>query len=199
MFGCSNVAYLVGALRDGSVFYDKANRTYKSVWYQKDPLWLLHSIQTRVHKTFGKKIQPKEYKKGQYQALLCSKKAFLLFKNEYDFVSPQINWNTPTVIRQAQDKTIAAYIAGFFDAEGDISVENYVVGFSQKNREPLQFIRDWLQSKGVICSEIFCADKKSETLRFYITSRKNHYRFNQLVPFEHPDKRRRLTVLLQCT
>ena len=192
-----SLAYLIGALRDGSIFYDRASRNYKLIWYQKEPAWLENSIAPRVEAVFEKKPKIEEYKTGQFRLLLSSKQAHDTIIKESDFVSPQERWGTPKKIRVANDKIVASYIAGFFDAEGDVDVKNYVAGFSQKNCESLIFIRKWLKKNGVTAGAIFDADKKSGTLRFFITSKNNFRKFRKLVPFEHPNKTIKLDFLIQ--
>lgn len=192
-----SLAYLIGALRDGSIFYDSASRNYKIIWYQKVLSWLENSIAPRVEAVFERKPRIEQYKPGHFRLLLSSKQIHDMFIEEYGFVSPQELWETPVKIRNANDKIIASYVAGFFDAEGDVNVKDYVAGFSQKNRESLVFIRNWLNKKGVTTGAIFDADKKSGTLRFFITSKNNFKKFRKLVPFEHPDKIIKLDFLIQ--
>ena len=77
--------------------------------------------------------------------------------------------------------------------------DKYMIGFSQKNPESLRFIKGWLEKNQIKTSKIFVADKKSNTLRFYITSKTNFERFGKLVKFEHPKKIMLLGLLLQHT
>ena len=192
----SDVAYLAGALRDGSIFYEKSSRNYKVVWYEQNEAWLRDSIARRVKVLFGKEARINEYKPRQFRALVSSQAVHDYFVREFRFVSPQVFWGTPPKIRQADDETIAAYVAGFFDAEGDVG--KWEAGFSQKNLESLQFIKEWLDSRGIPSSKIFVADKKSGTHRFYVRSRFLEP-FSRCVPFEHPDKRLELEQVLQQT
>jgi len=194
-----DLAYLIGALRDGSVFYDKNSRNYQIIWYENNLSWLTNSIFKRVEKYFGKKPRIQQYKKGYYRILVSSQKIYNKIVNDFEFVSPQIFWNTPILIRNASKGIVAKYIAGFFDAEGDLNPKKYMIGFSQKNSNALQFIKEWLSKNDIETSKIFIADKKSGTKRFYITSKENLKRFNQLIEFEHPDKIRRMKILLQLT
>ena len=195
----SNLTYLVGALRDGSVFYERSSRNYKVLWYEKNQKWLLDSIVPRVEAVFLKRPKLNEYKPGHHRVLLSSKMAHDLIKDQYGFVSPQENWNTPEVIKKASDDIIASYVAGYFDAEGDLNTKDYVIGMSQKNKESLSFIKSWLNKKEIKTSKIFVADKKSGTHRFYITSKNNFHNFFSIVKFEHPDKIKRMKLLLQLT
>jgi intein-encoded DNA endonuclease-like protein len=167
------------------------------IWYEDSFQWLSESISKRVVCEFGKAPRMEEYKPAHFRAVLCSKRAFEVFTKEFGFVSPQVKWDTPEIIRKAKEEDVASYIAGFFDAEGDVSTKNYVAGFSQKNVDSLEFIRNWLLRHGISCSRIFCADKKSGTNRFYFTSKTNFKKFISLVPFEHPDKKKSLGILLQ--
>ncbi len=193
------LAYLVGALRDGSIFYYERGRNYTCVWYESSRRWLQSSICPRLKEVFGTNAKLLEYKPGQIRARIYSKEAFECFKNVYGYRSPQKNWGTQEIVRAADDSVISLYIAGFFDAEGDISQKDAVLGFSQKNYESLDFIRDWLARHGLKPSKIFIADKKSHTLRFYISSRNELGLFKKLVPFEHPDKAKLMERRLQLT
>ena len=193
-----NLAYLVGALRDGSVYYDKS-RNYKIIWYENNKEWLQKSIAERVFRVFGKYPRIDEYKKGHYRAVLSSKDAFQTIKKDYGFIAPQVKWDTPIKITKSSDAIVSKYIAGYFDAEGDVNPKKYMIGISQKNKDSLDFIRRWLNSKGIKTSKIFIADKRSITNRFYMTSRKNISNFQNLVKFEHPEKIMRLELLLQHT
>ncbi len=194
-----DLAYLVGALRDGSVLYDKNSRNYKTIWYEKSRDWLFNSIIKKAVAVFKKNPRLDEYKKGHYRVVLSSQKIYDMIRNDYDFIAPQENWCTPKSIKDASQEVIASYIAGFFDAEGDINPKKYMLGFSQKNYESLEFIREWLNKNSIKTSKIFIADKKSNTWRFYITSKENFEKFNKIVNFEHPGKIMRFRLLLQHT
>jgi hypothetical protein len=78
-----DLAYLVGALRDGSVFYNRASRNYTIVWYEKSHRWLEDSIAKRVKKTFGKNACVSEYKPGQFRARFYSMEALEVFKSDF--------------------------------------------------------------------------------------------------------------------
>nr|KXH71024.1 MAG: hypothetical protein AM324_09295 [Candidatus Thorarchaeota archaeon SMTZ1-83] len=45
-----SLGYLLGAIRDGSVFYDKASRNYFTMYYQKHREWLEESISPRMER-----------------------------------------------------------------------------------------------------------------------------------------------------
>lgn len=192
------MAYLIGALRDGSLVYDKS-RNYKTIWYENNNDWLMNSIVNRVQKVFKKKPRLDQYKKGHFRVVLSSKNIFYTIKNYFGFIAPQEKWCTPEPIKKSNDEIIASYIAGFFDAEGDMNPKKYMMGFSQKNQESLSFIKMWLNEKNIKTSKIFIADKKSNTKRFYITKKSNFEKFYRVVKFEHPNKIMRVRLLLQQT
>jgi intein-encoded DNA endonuclease-like protein len=194
-----DLAYLVGALRDGSVYYYRAGRNYTCAWYDHNRLFLQQSIAARLKRVFNRDAQISQYKPNHYRARIYSKEAYNCFRKEYGYRSPQALWGTPSIIRKADDDVIASYVAGFFDAEGDVSRIDCTIGFSQKNRDALSFNRTWLLKGGLRPSRIFVADKKSRTLRFYLTSRPQLAKFRELVPFEHPDKIAALELRLQQT
>ena len=194
-----DLAYLAGALRDGSVFYYRAGRNYTCVWYEQSEDYLRRSIVPRARRCFGRDAKILQYKPGHHRARIYCQEAHDCFIHRFGYKSPQMGWGTPRPVREGNEEVIAAYVAGFFDAEGDVSKTDSTIGFSQKNRESLRFIRRWLQRHGLSPSHIFVADKKSDTLRFYLTSRKQLAKFRELVPFEHPDKIVVIERLLQHT
>ena len=194
-----DLAYLVGALRDGSAYYDKNSRNYKIIWYENSQEWLKNSIMKRAYNVFKKNPRLEEYKRNYFRVVISSQKVFNIIKKDFEFISPQEKWQTPKSIKNSSQHIIATYVAGFFDAEGDINTKKYMIGFSQKNKEALEFIRDWLNRNSIKTSKIFIADKKSKTKRFYITSKENFKKFSDLVKFEHPDKVNRFGILLQQT
>lgn len=91
-------AYLLGALRDGSVYHDHASRNYVTVFYQKHRTWLEKSIAKRLIKLFGVNCQIGKYKPGHWRARVYSKKLYTLWQTEFEY--PQEGTTPLTGIRQ---------------------------------------------------------------------------------------------------
>ncbi len=201
-----SLAYLLGALRDGSVFYDKASRNYFTMYYQKYREWLETSISPRMERLFEKKGKIEEYTPGHFRLKISSKRLYEMWKHDYGFPEDglgQGSWNTPSQIKSATSHAKALYIRGVFDTEGDVSPLSSkwcYVGISQKNRTFLHEIRRFLSDLGIHAGKIHVIDTKSGTLRIAVSDSSSLLRFITIIGSEHPDKRhnlRRIQNLLE--
>jgi hypothetical protein len=190
--------YLLGAMRDGSVFYDKASRNYFTMYYQKQSEWLESSISPRMEKLFGKEGKIEEYTPGHYRLKFSSKELYEMWKQDYDFPPDgegQGSWNVPSDIKSANTHVKASYIRGVFDTEGDVSPESSkscYVGISQKNETFIEEVRGLLEDLDIRAGKTHVIDEKSSTLRIAVSERKSLLRFITIVDSEHPDKHRNL-------
>ena len=190
--------YLAGALRDGSVHYDKASRNYTIVWYSKDKSYLAKSIAKKVARSFGKKADVYEYKRGQYRVKIGSMEIYDTIKQTFDFPDEgigQVAWGASNKLRTTRRELKYAYIRGMFDAEGDVSVRNRYLEVSQKNTEILKWIKDELQSSKINSGGIVLADRKSSTYKIVISAKKSVRLFKDKIGFEMERKRRMLERL----
>ena len=72
-------------------------------------------------------------------------------------------WGVPRIIKKLPARYLIPFIRGVFDAEGDVSPESSTspyVGFSQKNRDLLEFVRSVLNELGIETGEVFVADPR---------------------------------------
>lgn len=193
-----HVGYLVGALRDGSVFYDKGSRNYFTIFYQKHREWLETSIGTRLKMLFNRHFRIEEYTPGHYRLKLSSKKIYTMWKEQFSFPEDgqgQGSWNVPEEIKRDTIHVKACYIRGVFDTEGDVSPTSSktpYVGISQKNEVFLTELKDILCEMDIHAGKIHIIDAKSDTLRFAISDRLSLQRFIMLIGSEHPVKARDL-------
>lgn len=193
-----SLAYLTGAMRDGSVFYDKGSRNYFTMFYQKFRNWLVNSISTRTRKLFQKPGKVEQYKSGHFRLKISSKKLYLMWKQRFGFPEDgkgQGSWNVPQEIKSADPATKASYIRGVFDTEGDVSPhssKSFYAGISQKNRTFIEEIRGLLKDLDIHPGKTHVIDKKSGTLRIAISEKKSLLRFIKIIKSEHPVKRKDL-------
>lgn len=197
-----DLAYLVGALRDGSVYYYARNRSYYTIFYQKSRLWLEHSIGSRIQTLFGLKYCIDEYKPSQFRLRVSSKRLYLLWRDLFSFPPEgltQFYWSIPSPIMRGSSPVKAFYLRAFFDTEGDVSPlssSTCYVGFSQKNVFVLEQLRQLLISLGISPSAPYLADSKSDTYRIVISTKSNIFRFINLIGSEHPYKSSALSRLI---
>ncbi len=190
--------YLAGALRDGSVHYDKASRNYTIVWYSKDKNYLEKSIAKKVARSFGKVANVYEYKRGQYRVKIGSQELYNTMKEVFDFPDEgigQVKWGAPKRLRNTRKELKYAYIRGMFDAEGDVSVRNRYAEVSQKNTEILRWIKNELRDNKINSGRVILADKKSSTYKIVISEKRSVRFFREKIGFEMEHKRRMLARL----
>ena len=192
--------YLAGALRDGSIHYDKASRNYCIVWYSKYPEYLQQEIGPRVVSIFGKEPVFYEYKTGHFRMRLAGKKYYEFLKMKFEFPEQgigQIEWGVPEVLRNAAAEQKHSYIKGMFDAEGDVSRVNRYVEVSQKNIAILEWMISELNSIGIQTGSVVIADKKTNTCKFVIAQKASIAAFASKIGFNHPIKKRLLEEFVQ--
>lgn len=193
-----SLAYLLGAMRDGSVFYDKASRNYFTMYYQKHREWLENSISPRMEKLFEKEGKIEEYTSGHYRLKVSSKELYEMWKQDYDFPPDgegQGSWNVPEDIKTANTHAKASYIRGVFDTEGDvspISSKSCYVGISQKNEVFIEEVRGLLEDLDIHAGKTHVIDAESGTLRIAVSEPRSLLRFITIINSEHPDKHRNL-------
>lgn len=178
---CGDLAYLVGALRDGCLATYSKNINHFGVVYTQEshPEWL-EVISQLFEKVFL--IKPNLSK----QLCIYNKPIFRFFERVFEHPpGNQGNWKTPNIITKAPTKIKNYYIQGFFDAEGVCSMSDFKLGFVQKNKESLEFIKSELEKQKISCGSIL---KDRNSHRFWICERKSVLRFIEKIGTRHPDK-----------
>jgi len=144
------LAYVVGALRDGTI--STSGGKYEVSFAQKDVRWLVF-IRQLLLKLFRPTNTPKILRHKN-----CSPRLFISNKGMAEFLSAsfdvpkgdKMHWNTPSVIKSAPWEIRRFYIAGFFDADGVIRNDGRL-GFCQANPKALEEVRGMLEEKGIRC------------------------------------------------
>lgn len=190
-----DLAYLFGALRDGSIDIRKG-KNYEIKIAQKHNDWL-KIIKNIIDKNFN---TVSNINNGLVR--VTRKKVVSEMIRLSDMEVPQINWNTPSMIKKSNsDRIIISYIRGFWDSEGGLpkhpektkkASERYI-SFHQKNKEALTFIRDKLINFGFNPTKItFCG----KVFEFRICRKKEILRFYKEIGTWHPEKEKRLKKLI---
>ena len=191
------LAYLVGALRDGTVSQEKDGE-YCVAFYSihKD---YLENLNNYIKKEFCVNREIERFGDG-FGIRIRSKTLFLFFILLFEFKKKQTDWNTPTIIRESSDSVKNAYVSGFWDAEGGIphleklkSVKrkNLYIKFVQKNKESLEFIKNHLDSLGIETGNVYW-EKHKYVLKIRMSS---IISFSQFINSLHPAKQKRLEML----
>ena len=157
------VAYLIGAMRDGSFSTIPDRGIYRIRLYQKNKDWL-NALAVIIEDNFNKK--PSFYFDKRH-AVWClsitSKKVFQELSSLAEFTGDQTTWLTPRWIYFGSSAVKSAYVRGFFDSEGSINSfekmglvpESEIrVYLAQANAGVLQEIRKIISDFGIRCGRV---------------------------------------------
>jgi intein-encoded DNA endonuclease-like protein len=120
----------------------------------------------------------------RYYLLFKNKRVWNILHNKFEMLQNQAYWKTPSFVRHASPQMLKHYIQGFCDAEGGVPNTRRVIAgseiylnFTQKNEETLEFIKMALMNFGIKTGKIVVSDKKSKSLRIWITEKRSILRF----------------------
>ena len=203
------IAYLIGALRDGCFSIVPQEQIYRIRLYQKNKEWL-EIIAEIIRKNFGK--VPSFYldeRHGVWCLSITSKKVFEELSRRSEFTGDQATWRTPSWIMNGSQSLKAAYVRGFFDAEGSInSFEKTTIVvpeadiriyFAQANKPVLEEIRQIVSEAGIRCGRV-CGPyiKKGTSTEMYalmVHGSTQALKYYECFDSEHPDKELRFELL----
>ncbi len=200
-----NLAYLLGALRDGSVlrYSDKQGKIHHYItFYSKDTKWL-NFLSKLLKKTFsGNQIFCKP-RKGTPYLRIYSKKIAIQIQKEFDHpLKSQITWKTPKILMDTGNKEIIKwYIGGFWDAEGGFDIRTHQIRFhlSWNGLEcpPLNDIKRLLRKLNISSGNVgIYKNKNGNYPRFVLrVSKKDNKNFIKNIPIFNPSKKRKIGIL----
>ncbi|MBU3957661.1 MAG: hypothetical protein KKB25_01160, partial [Nanoarchaeota archaeon] len=180
------LAYIAGALRDGCLAtYSKNENHFGVVFTQESCVeWFIETLIPMINKIFS--IKPKAGKNMQ----IYNKPLFKFFQKVLEHPpGNQTKWNTPKIIKKAPRQVQLKYMQGFFDAEGLAPKKSNYIGFTQNNRESLQFIKSFLEKNKIRCGSI---RRSRNTYVFVISNFNGIKRFIELVGTSHPERKKNL-------
>ncbi len=197
------LAYLVGALRDGSVskFVDLNGKVHHSTTIYNNSLeWLLEL--TKLFKAvFGVNLKI-NFPRNRTPYIRSYRREIAQALHE-DFEHPlksQIGWKTPdNIIKNIS--FWSCYIAGFWDAEGGIDLQNKQVKFylswNGKNCPPLDDLKQMLESMNVGTGNVCKYENKNGNYpRFVLRVLKaDTQKFVSTIPVLNEYKKNKLKII----
>ncbi len=199
------LAYLLGAFRDGSIHSYKDGKDCEFIILQKEKWWLTDVVAPKLETLLNRKFSVSEKMVGGvYRIRFRSKQLFSLLVEKYNFPysGKQVFWN-PAI----NNEYITDYLRGFFDAEGGVFIKgkNIRVDFYQSWHEenscpPLEEIRRMLLSLGIKCGSV--RKRKSNGMQNFpryvlsISNKRSVIEFAKIVGSNHPRKREYFDRLL---
>jgi intein/homing endonuclease len=117
--GKSLLAYLIGALADGSIYHNKEHYVHRVTYYQQSKDYLLNCIESRILKLYKKKGHFfYDIRKNVYFYEITSKEIYLSFKEAIESFKDKTDRKVPTWIKNGDESIRFSFIRGFFDADG---------------------------------------------------------------------------------
>ncbi len=203
-----DLAYLLGAFKDGAIYKNEREGIYRIRLYQKHKGWL-ENTKKIFEKEFNKKLYlRKDPRKELWYLELNSKKLF-------DILKPLFSSAVPALVKSAPLEKQIAFVQGVFDAEGGIvRIEEYEnepeklkeklkdirVRFGQANKELLEFIKTILERNKINCGQICGPFYKNKNSKGYYEVNsygiENLKKFYSLIGSRHPIKIERINKII---
>ena len=206
--GISNeLAYLLGALRDGNIQIGKNRKGsyYYLEFISKSKEWL-ENLEKILEKLCGRKTTIRPLKKGNkiYWRLRLRNKDFICWLKEFSqFKTPQSTWKLPKIDMNKENKIY--YLSGFFDAEGYVSKSSntgaWNIGIEHSwlgsRCYPLLHLKQILLELGIKSNKIVMKKKgrKTPLFRLRITDKNSILKFCKIVKSFHPEKAKKLKII----
>lgn len=203
----SELAYIIGALRDGCFTRKRENYIYRIRVYQKDKAWILQ-LAKKFQQLFDKKPAIEfDNRKNVFNLRLDSKKIYEGLTKLAEYPGNQKRWKTPKWILKSPQRIQKEYVKGFFDAEGGvphvekrkIEPTNIRIHFSQGNKKSLIELKKIINSFGVktgsICGPYFKKNYKDPQYVLMIHGIKEVTKFYHIFGSLHSLKIKRLNII----
>lgn len=177
----TELAYLVGAMRDGTL---ARSGKYEVSYSQKNIEWLkiIQDLLIRIFQPSNKLAIRNN------RVTLSNRPIFEYFHRIFEIpIGKKDLWGTPKIIKLASIEFQRHYIKGFYDADG----LSWKFGFCQTNKDAILFVKDILEKLGIKTGKLSVMKTKGRK-DFYSfgTSRKSRDDFIRLIGSLNPSKQK---------
>jgi hypothetical protein len=190
------LAYLIGALADGSLYHNPKQYVKRVTYYQHSKQYLLDCIEPRVEELFG--IKGHFYydkRKDVHFYEITIKQVYQVFAASIEDFKSKNDRKVPRWIMQSETAIQYAFVCGFFDADGffllDPKKHDYRVRFGQAEFHILKDIKAILSDE-FQCSEVYGPYQSKEGVKPYFELHlygiDQVHKFHQLIRPCHPEK-----------
>ena len=191
------LAYLVGALADGSLYHNPKHYIYRVSYYQKLKKYHEKCIEPRIVQLFNRKGHfYYDRRKDVHFYEITSKFVYQRMSEAAGPFKGQQQRRVPDWIQNEPIEVRRAFIQGFFDADGFYTTDeinsDFRVRFGQADYVVLEGIRTILGYDGFRCSNVLGPyQSKPEAKPYYelhLHGCQQVVRFHHLIKPCHPDK-----------
>jgi len=187
------LAYLLGALRDGSIL-TIYNNQYEVQFSQKNVKWLRNVIIPTIEEVFKIKTKVQRYGEQTPRIKVYSKPIYIFIKKVFKYPEKlQVTWEVPSLVMHSPLEIKRWFIRGFFDSEGEINIKQkrLVIHHSWNGENPvvLKQLQEILINDFGIESKISKPHKERNFPSFDLTIfKENILLFYQRIGTSHPQK-----------
>ena len=193
-----SLAYLIGALADGSIYHNEKHYVYRISYFQKSKEYLEKCIEPHVLRLFNKKGHfYYDKRKGVYFYEITSKEVYNTFMKALESFKSKGDRRVPSWIRNGDESLQFAFIRGFFEADGYYHVRpensDYRVRLGQSEFFILEDIKNMLSLK-FKCSDVlgpYQSESKPDVKPYYelhIHGIDQVNKFHEVIRPCHPNK-----------
>ncbi len=106
--------------------------------------------------------------------------------------------SVPKIIFKQEEKLICYFLQALYDDEGFIYPKKNMVVIALSKKEIVEDLRELMIKIGINTNKVLIHKSKSRSIMYYftITHRNNISKFNEKIGFLHPEKKRKLDILI---
>lgn len=193
----SELAYLVGALADGSIYHSEKYYIYRVRYYENSKKYLELSIEPLINGLFRTKGHfYYDRRKNVYFYKITTKEVYKMMNKIINSFKDSDHRCVPWWILEGEQDVGRAFVRGFFDADEFYYLNpiksDYRVRFGQVDSEVLDGVRRILAKDDFKCSEVLGPYRsKTNSKPYYelqIYGKSQMFRFHDLIRPSHPNK-----------
>lgn len=184
-------------LGDGGIHVIAKEGKYRA-FYANKKSELINSFKEDVISIFGKiKLYERTRKTQVKEIWLPTTLGYLLYEI-MEYKKNKIKRIPSFVYKTRNSKLLSALLQAFYDDEGYLYPQKYMIVISQKYKALVNDFRKIVKKIGINPNQILIHNAKNRTKMYYfsITSKENIIKFAKKVNFIHPDKKKKLKILV---
>ncbi len=201
------MAYILGAIRDGSFIRNDKNSIYRIRIYQKDRKWI-ETVSNKMEKLFGKKPTISlDNRDHVWNLMVNSREIYEKVVAIGAYTGSQKTWAVPEAILSSPSDTQKEFVKGFFDAEGglphveraEIEPKDICIHFTQCNKRCLEDVMQMLHRFGLktgrVCGPYYKKGFADPVYRLKIHGKREVTKFSHIIGSDHTQKQARLKLV----
>jgi DNA topoisomerase-6 subunit B len=183
------IAWLAGLIvGDGNLTSEKADKWGVGISLSGNDINLISKFTSLLTKKFGLKVRTHYIEKEHYYMTHTCSVLLSEILNKFGVIrgNKSKTFDLTDFLFSMDDKILAAYLKGIFDAEGSVAVDRHAIAFHIRNKKATEKIFHALLRLGIYAS----TNKLREYTRLLITEKENVKRYIEKIGFSSDKKLR---------